>query len=58
MVPIFAHPTPDVLNRLAAAQAQGRTRLVIERTYSLEDAPAALRDFSGGKLGKLVVIVQ
>jgi NADPH:quinone reductase-like Zn-dependent oxidoreductase len=58
VVAIYAIPTEEVLNRLAANQAQGRTRVAIQRTYRLEEAPAALQDFAAGTLGKLVIAVD
>jgi NADPH:quinone reductase-like Zn-dependent oxidoreductase len=58
VIPVFANPTPEVLEQLAANQAQGKTRVVIERTYPLAEAPAALRDFMGGKLGKLAIAIE
>lgn len=58
VVPVYANPTAEVLNQLAANQAQGKTQVVIERTYRLDEAPQALRDFMGGKLGKLAVVID
>ncbi|MBF6592728.1 MAG: NADP-dependent oxidoreductase, partial [Ktedonobacterales bacterium] len=40
-----------------ANQAEGRTRVTIQRTYPLEEAPAALTDFAAGTLGKLVIVI-
>lgn len=58
VAPIYANPTPETLDLLAANQAQGKTRVVIERTYPLAEAPQALRDFMGGKLGKLAIVIE
>jgi NADPH:quinone reductase-like Zn-dependent oxidoreductase len=55
---IYAQPVREVLDRLAANQAGGATRVTIQRTYGLEDAPQALADFGQGTLGKLVVTVD
>ena len=56
VVPIYTNPTPAVLDHLAENQAQGRARVTIQRVYSPDEAPAALRDFASGKLGKLVIV--
>ncbi len=58
VLPIFATPTPATLDRLAENQAQGRSRVTIQRTYGLAEAPAAMRDFAGGTLGKLVIVTD
>jgi NADPH2:quinone reductase len=58
VVPILAHPTPDVLDRLAANQEQGHTRVTIQQTYPLNAAPQALVDFGNGTVGKLVVVLD
>jgi NADPH:quinone reductase-like Zn-dependent oxidoreductase len=58
VVPIFANPTADVLDRLAANHAQGQTRITIQRTYPLDAAPQALADFGNGTVGKLVVVLD
>lgn len=55
VVPIVANPTPEVLARIADGHAAGATAVRIQRSYPLEDVPAALADFSGGTLGKLVI---
>jgi NADPH:quinone reductase-like Zn-dependent oxidoreductase len=58
VVPIYADPAPATLDRLAANQAQGRTRVTIQRTYRLDEAPAALAAFAAGKVGKLVIVID
>jgi NADPH2:quinone reductase len=58
VVPIFANPTPDVLDRLAADHAEQRTRVGVQRVYPLDETPTALTDFAGGTLGKLVVLID
>lgn len=55
LVPVVANPTPDILARIAGNQAAGTTSVSIQRSYRLEDAPAALADFSAGTIGKLVI---
>lgn len=56
VVPIYTVPTRAVLDRLAENQAQGRTSVTIQRVYGLAETPAALRDFTKGTLGKLVIV--
>ena len=58
VLPIYANPTPDILERLAAHEAQGTTRVVIERTYPLDQAPQAVADFASGTLGNLVITTR
>ncbi|WP_243399698.1 zinc-binding dehydrogenase [Arthrobacter glacialis] len=58
VVPVVANPTPDILARLADNQAAGTSSVSIQRTYRLEDVPAALADFSAGTIGKLVLILN
>jgi NADPH:quinone reductase len=55
VVPVYANPTPDTLDRLADNQAGGHTSVQIQRVYDLHSAPTALADFAGGTLGKLVI---
>lgn len=53
--PIAAQPTPEILAAILADQQAGRTRVEVQRTYSLDEAAAALDDFRAGTRGKLVV---
>ena len=55
VIGIYANPDPATLDRCAASQGNGSTRVRIQRTYPLDQAPAALADFGGGTLGKLVI---
>jgi NADPH:quinone reductase-like Zn-dependent oxidoreductase len=55
VTPIYAKPTAEMLNRLAAAQADGSTTVTVQQTYPLEQAATALADFGNGTLGKLVI---
>lgn len=57
LVPIQANPTGALLDQLAANEASGKTRVVIQRRYPLDQAADALRDFANGTLGKLVITV-
>jgi NADPH:quinone reductase-like Zn-dependent oxidoreductase len=57
-VAVMAAPTTATLERLADELAAGRLVARVQRTYKLEDVPQALEDFSNGKLGKLVVLID
>jgi NADPH:quinone reductase-like Zn-dependent oxidoreductase len=52
---IYAHPHPTALDRLAGPAAEGSTRTVVQRTYTLDQAPDAFAMFAGGTLGKVVI---
>jgi NADPH:quinone reductase-like Zn-dependent oxidoreductase len=54
---IYAVPTAAVLDGLADAVASGRLTVPVQRTYPLDEVPAALRDFAQGALGKLAIAV-
>jgi NADPH2:quinone reductase len=55
VVPVFADPATETLERLATNQSTGATTATIQRTYPLEEAPAALADFTAGTRGKLII---
>ncbi|WP_239312337.1 MULTISPECIES: NADP-dependent oxidoreductase [unclassified Frankia] len=55
---VIAQPDPDTLAKLAAAAAEGRLRVPVQRTYPLAEAPRALDDFASGTLGKLVIVID
>jgi hypothetical protein len=54
----MANPDAAVLARRAGNQAQGRTRVDIERVYTLDEGPAAITDFGKGTLGKRVIAID
>jgi NADPH:quinone reductase-like Zn-dependent oxidoreductase len=58
VVPVFANPSPSTLQRLAQNQAEKHTAVTVQRVYDLDHAVDALRDFTGGTLGKLVVAID
>jgi NADPH:quinone reductase-like Zn-dependent oxidoreductase len=58
VVPVMAVPDPAMLARCAGNQAQGRTRVHIERVYTLGEGPTAIADFGNGTLGKLVIAID
>ena len=55
VIGIYANPDTATLNRAAAHQVDGVTRLQVQDTFPLDKAPAALAAFTGGTLGKLVI---
>jgi NADPH:quinone reductase len=54
---IYANPDAATLNRVASHQIDGITRLQVQDTFPLDQAPAALAAFTGGTLGKLVITI-
>lgn len=56
VVPIYADPTVEALNRLAENLAAGRVSVTVQGSYALEDAAEALDDFESGARGKLVIL--
>jgi NADPH:quinone reductase-like Zn-dependent oxidoreductase len=57
VVPVHADPTRATLERLAENQASGRTRVIIQRSYTLDETTAALADFARGTLGKVGIVI-
>ena len=55
VIPIYANPDPATLDRAAAHHVDGTSRLRVQDTYPLEQAPAAFAAFAAGTLGKLVI---
>ena len=58
VVPVYANPSTSTLQTLATNQAENRTAVTVQRVYGLDETPAALADFAGGKLGKLVIGIR
>jgi NADPH:quinone reductase len=56
-IAIMNMPERNTLDELATRAASGQLRVLIERTYRLEDVPQALNDFAQGTLGKFGVTV-
>lgn len=53
---IVATPTPEKLTTLANAVDDGSLRVAVQRTFPLDNVDEALAAFSGGTIGKLVVV--
>jgi NADPH:quinone reductase-like Zn-dependent oxidoreductase len=54
---VMANPTPATLERLAADLAAGRLSVPVERTFTLDEVPAAFAEFAGGTRGKIAITV-
>jgi NADPH:quinone reductase len=54
---IYANPTAETLERLAAGHVAGETTVPVQRVYDLEQVPTAFADFAAGTLGKLIVSI-
>jgi NADPH:quinone reductase-like Zn-dependent oxidoreductase len=55
VVAIWANPDPATLDRAAGHRVEGASRVHLQDTYPLDQAPAAFAAFTGGTLGKLVI---
>jgi NADPH:quinone reductase len=55
VVAIWANPDPATLDRAAGHRVEGTSRVHLQDTYPLDQAPAAFAAFTGGTLGKLVI---
>jgi len=53
---VMGAPTPEKMTSLADAVVAGSLRVGIQRTFPLDDVAEALEAFSGGTIGKLVVV--
>src|SRR5215207_9355322 len=58
VAPVMAHPDPQLLTRIADAQAAGHTRTVIQQTLPLEQISDAFAAFAAGTLGKIVLVID
>jgi NADPH:quinone reductase-like Zn-dependent oxidoreductase len=54
---VMAIPTTDTLDELAAAATDGRLRLPISKTYTIDQVTDAMKDFASGSLGKISVTI-
>jgi NADPH:quinone reductase-like Zn-dependent oxidoreductase len=54
---VYANPAPETLDRLAADLVAGRITVPVERTYPLDEVPAAFREFAAGTRGKIAITV-
>lgn len=58
ILPVYAAPTPETLDRVAKNQAEQYTAVTVQQTYPLEQVSQAITDFSAGTRGKLVVTLD
>ncbi len=56
--PVIHSPSPELVADLASWVAQGRLRTVVERTYPLTDAAAALAAVDSGHSGGKIVVTM
>jgi hypothetical protein len=57
VIGIYANPDRATLDRSASNHAEHVTRVHLQRTYTLDEAPVALTDFASGTLGKIAVSI-
>jgi NADPH:quinone reductase-like Zn-dependent oxidoreductase len=55
VVPVYANPTTEVLDAVAAGHAAGRTTVTVQKTVPLDHAQDAFDLFAAGTIGKLVI---
>jgi NADPH:quinone reductase-like Zn-dependent oxidoreductase len=55
VIAIYANPDAATLERVAINHVEGVTRVHVQDTYPLDQAPAASAAFAAGTLGKLVI---
>ncbi|MDZ4046627.1 MAG: NADP-dependent oxidoreductase [Rhodoglobus sp.] len=58
VVPVYANPTGETLDRLARNQRDKHTTVTIQSVFTLEETPKALGQFAEGTLGKLVISIS
>ena len=56
-IAVMATPTAATLDQLATDVVEGRLRVPVTRTYTLDEVGQAINEFPGGTLGKLGVAV-
>jgi NADPH:quinone reductase-like Zn-dependent oxidoreductase len=55
VIPVFANPTREVLDRCAQSLASGDTTVTVQQVFPLEQLRAAFNTFGQGTLGKVVI---
>jgi len=55
VLPVYADPTPETLERIAADHASGATRLTVQEVFPLDRVEDALETFGRGTIGKVVI---
>ena len=57
VAPVYANPTPAVLDRLAEGTVVGLVRVSVDAVFPLHEVAQALAHFTGGTKGKVVITV-
>lgn len=55
---IYANPSQETLNRIAANESTGHTRVSIQQVFPLAEAEQAFAAFATGTLGKIAISVD
>jgi NADPH:quinone reductase-like Zn-dependent oxidoreductase len=55
VIPVFANPTREVLDRCAQSLASGHTTVTVQQVFPLDQLQAAFNTFGQGTLGKVVI---
>jgi NADPH:quinone reductase-like Zn-dependent oxidoreductase len=58
VVPVYANPSPEVLEKCAARQASGEAKVAVQHVYPLDQVTEAFDRFTQGTLGKVVVSID
>jgi NADPH2:quinone reductase len=55
VIPVFANPTREALDRCAQSLASGHTTVTVHQVFPLDQLQAAFNTFGQGTLGKVVI---
>jgi NADPH:quinone reductase len=58
VVAIYANPSQDTLDRIAARHADKHTTVTVQQVYDLDQVEDAIGAFTAGTLGKLVIAIN
>jgi NADPH:quinone reductase len=58
VVAIYANPSQDTLDRIAASHADKHTTVTVQQIYDLDQVEDAIGAFTAGTLGKLVIAIN
>jgi NADPH:quinone reductase-like Zn-dependent oxidoreductase len=58
VVAIYANPSQDTLDRIAARHVDKHTTVTVQRVYDLDEVDEAIGAFAAGTLGKLVIAIN
>lgn len=57
VLPVYAVPSQDTLDRLARSHAEETTKVTVEATYDLDKTLDAFERFTSGTLGKVLITI-